>query len=70
MSPKEKMGVGVVEAANSGSERKREGQKRRREGSRDGTRDAVSSLERGRGMRGKRAGVRRGVGGSVFDLRS
>ncbi len=44
-----------------GSEKKREGQKRRREGSRDGTRDAVSSLERGRGMLG---------GGSLFDLRS
>lgn len=30
MSPKEEMGVGVMEAAVPGSERKREGQKRRR----------------------------------------
>lgn len=33
-----------------GSKRKREGQKRTREGSHDGTRDAVSSLKRVRGM--------------------
>ena len=58
MSPKKETGVGFVEAANPEfqvgrrREREREGQKRRREGSRDGTRDAVSSLERGRGMWG------------------
>lgn len=67
VSPNGVEGVGAVEAANPElqvgrrRERNREGQKSRREGSPDGTRGAVSSLERVRAMWG---------GGSLFDLRS
>lgn len=52
--PRNRWGVGVVEAANPEFQvvrKKREGQKSRRGGSQEGTRDAVSSLERERGMR-------------------
>jgi len=56
MSPKEEMGVGVMEAANPEFQvvREKEGGPVKKEGeqSRDGTRDAVSSLERGREMWG------------------
>lgn len=63
MSVQKVMGVGVREAAKPEFQvvRERGRDRKGREGSRDGTRDAVSSLESGKGMLG---------GWSVFDLRS